>query len=81
MLQVAYCPNFKGQDTLLLAGSREDIEFFRSVFVEWNGEELDLIDSLQKRGKVQLFSVATICLRRDTNWMGSFGQKRVDTSI
>jgi hypothetical protein len=51
---------------LLFAGSREDIEFFRSFFVGWNGDELDLIDSLQKRGKVQRVSVSRICLRRDT---------------
>ena len=65
MLQIAYHPNFKGQDTLLFAGLREDIEFFRSLFVGWNGNELDLIEYLQKRGEVQLFSVSTICLRRD----------------
>jgi hypothetical protein len=64
VLQIAYLPNFKSQHTLLFAGSREDIEFFRAFFVEWSGDELDLIEYLQKRGVVRLGSVSKICLRR-----------------
>jgi hypothetical protein len=55
VVQIAYHPNFKGQDTLLFAGSREDIEFFRAFFIAWNGDELDVIEYLQKRGEVKLF--------------------------
>ena len=65
-LQIRYHPNFKGQDTLLFAGSRDDIDLLRSFFFGWNGDELDLIKYLQLRGKVYLFSVSTLCLRRDT---------------
>ena len=65
-LQISYHPNFKGQDTLLFAGARDDIDLLRSFFLGWNGDELDLIEYLQMRGKVYLFSVSTLCLRRDT---------------
>src|SRR5262249_52436279 len=63
------------QDTLLFAGSREDIEFFRAFFIGWNGDELDLIEYLQKRGEFKLFSVSAIRLRRDTK-QNSFVWKR-----
>jgi hypothetical protein len=65
-LQIRYHPNFKGQETLLFAGSWGDIDLLRSFFLGWNGEEPDLIEYLQARGKVDLFSVSTLCLRRDT---------------
>jgi hypothetical protein len=66
LLQVRYHPDFKSQDTLLFAGSWDDIDLLRSFFVGWDGEELDLIQYLQLRGKVYLFSVSGLCLRRDT---------------
>jgi hypothetical protein len=65
LLQIRYHPNFKSQDTLLLSGSRDDIDLLRSVFLGWNGEELDLIQYLQARRNVYLFSVSALCLRRD----------------
>ena len=61
LLQIRYHPNFKGEDTLLFAGSRDDIDLLRSFFFGWNGDELDLIAYLQTRGKVYLFSVSTLC--------------------
>jgi hypothetical protein len=64
VLEIAYLPNFKGQDTLLFAGSREDIEVLRAFFVEWSGDEVDLIEYLQNLGVVKLISVSKICLRR-----------------
>ncbi len=65
-LQVRYHPNFKGQDTLLFAGSQDDIDLLRSFFFGWNGDELDLIAYLETRSKVNLFSISALCLRRDT---------------
>jgi len=65
LLQIRYHPNFKGEDTPLFAGSRDDIDLLRSFFFGWNGDELDLIAYLQTRGKVYLFSVSTLRLRRD----------------
>ena len=65
-LQVRYHPNFKGQDTLLFAGSQGDIDLLRSFFFGWNGDELDLIAYLQTRSKVNLFSISALCLLRGT---------------
>jgi hypothetical protein len=65
-LQIRYHPNFKGRDTLLFAGSQNDIDLLRSFFFGWNGDELDLIAYLQTRGKVYLFSISALRLRRDT---------------
>jgi hypothetical protein len=65
LLQIRYHPNFKSQDTLLFAGSRDDIDLLRSFFLGWNGEELDLIKYLQVRANVYLLSVSALCLRRD----------------
>jgi hypothetical protein len=67
LLQIRYHPNFKSQDTLLFAGSRDGIGLLRSIFHEWNGEDLDLIKSLHARGNIYLFSIVTLCLRRDMN--------------
>src|SRR5580658_2888347 len=65
LLQARYHPDFKSQDTLLFAESWDDIDLLRSFFVGWDGEELDFIQYLQLRGKVYLFSVSGLCLRRD----------------
>lgn len=64
-LQIRYHSDFKSQDTLLFAGSWDEIDLLRSFFVGWDGEELDLIQYLQVRGKVYLFAVSGLCLRRD----------------
>jgi len=64
-LQIRYHPNFKGNDTLLFAGARDDIDLLRSFFRQWTGEELDLIKYLQVREEAYLFSVSALLLRRD----------------
>src|SRR5205085_5630113 len=74
-LQIRYEPNFKGGDTLLFAGSRDDIDFLRSLFIEWSGDELDLIKYLRLRGDVYLFSVSALWLRRDAG-LDSFSWSR-----
>jgi hypothetical protein len=65
LLQIRYHPKFKSEDTLLFAGSRDDIGLLRSFFLGWNGDELDLIEYLQERVTVYLFSVSALLLRRD----------------
>jgi hypothetical protein len=65
ILQIRYCPKFKWEDTLLFAGSRDEIESLRSFFHEWSGDELDLIEYLRRQVTVHLFSVSALFLRRD----------------
>jgi hypothetical protein len=63
-LQIRYHPNFKGHDTLLFAGERDDMDLLRTFFRQWTGEEIDLIKYLQVRENVYLFSVSALLLRR-----------------
>ena len=65
-MQFRYHPNFRGDDTLLFAGSRDDIDLLRSFFLAWNGEDLDLIEYLQARCRTYVFSVRALCLQRAT---------------
>jgi len=45
LLQIRYHPNFKGEDTLLFAGSRDDIDFvaFLLLRMEWRRTRPDWI--------------------------------------
>ena len=65
MLQIRYHQKFKGADTLLFAGSRDDIDLLRSFFLEWNGDNVDLIKYLQAQEKIYLLSVTAMHLKRD----------------
>jgi hypothetical protein len=65
-VQIRYHPNFKGDDTLLFAGSSDDIDLSRSFFLAWDGEDLDLIEYLQARCRTYACSVRALCLRRAT---------------
>jgi len=68
VLQIRYHPKFKvSTDTLLFAGSRDEIDLLRSFFLVWNGEQVDLIGYLQGKTKVYLFAVSSFQLRRDTS--------------
>jgi hypothetical protein len=79
MLQIRYHPEFKiSTNTLLFAGSRDDIDRIRSFFLGWNGEEIDLISHLQAQEKLYLFSVKSLRLQRTTKktvftWHGDRG--------
>jgi hypothetical protein len=66
MLQIRFHLNFKSADTLLFAGSHDDIARLRGVFLEWKGEKLDLIKHLQANGNIYLFSVAELHLQPTT---------------
>ena len=46
MLQVRYFENFKGAPTLLLAGTRLDIERLLNLFGTWMGKRIDVLESL-----------------------------------
>ncbi len=50
MLQVNYHENFKGAPTLLLAGTKSDIEALRDLFGTWTGERVDLVKYFGKTG-------------------------------
>src|SRR5277367_4521052 len=79
MLQIRYHPKFKAsQDTLLFAGTGDDLNILRRFFTQWNGEELDLIQHFKAQEKVYLSSVTELQLRRDDEqndltWHGSKG--------
>jgi hypothetical protein len=63
MLQIRYHLKFKGSDTLLFAGSRDDIDLLHSFFLGWKGEEVELVQRLQAREKLYLASVAALRLQ------------------
>jgi len=62
MLQIRYHPAFKSADTLLFAGSQDDIARLRHFFLNWKGEEIDLIEILQAQEKLYVFSVTELHL-------------------
>jgi hypothetical protein len=65
MLQIRYHPKFKvSKDTLLLAGNRDDIDRLRLFFLNWNGEDIDLIKYLQTQEDIYLSSVTELHLKR-----------------
>jgi hypothetical protein len=70
MLQIRYHQNFKGNDTLLFAGSAADLKRLHTFFQEWSGEEVDLIERLQAKEKLYLHSVKAIHLKTTTKYCG-----------
>ena len=64
MLQIRYHLNFKGKDTLLFAGSRDDIDLLHSFFLRWKGEEVELVQRLRTHEKLYLASVTALRLQR-----------------
>src|ERR1700681_5018172 len=65
MLPIRYHPKFQGKDTLLFAGSRNDIDRLRCLFFAWDGEDLKLLKHLKAQEALYQFAVRELQLTRD----------------
>jgi hypothetical protein len=68
MMELGYYHNFKGGDTLLFAGSGDDINELYRFFKQWDGRECDLVHYLQSHESICLHSVKALLLKRDVDW-------------
>lgn len=68
MLQVSHYSNFKGfRDAVLLSGDQEGIYQLRLVFSEWKHQNVELLEILASRGKINIQEVKSICIKKSYN--------------
>lgn len=65
MLQVRFHADFKGKDTVLFAGSLDDLVPLRTFFVNWDGQELELLRHLAVAREIYLHNVKYIRVVRN----------------
>ena len=64
MLHIRYFEKFKDTPTLLLAGSRTDIERLLDLFRTWTGNRVDVVESLGPDMEIELTGVLKLVLDR-----------------
>lgn len=70
-MEISYFDMFKGKPTLLLSGSRLEIDSLRAVLAEWHGETISLAGALRLRTTLQMQGVADLVLESSPSRMGS----------
>lgn len=54
MLQISYHATFKGEPTILIRGSEQELKALWCVLAEWRGETLAILTSLRRRVSLRL---------------------------
>jgi len=77
MLQVRYHPNFKTKNTLLFAGTGDELRDLLNFFEQWNGQSADLLEYLRSQRPIFTLAVASLQIQRDKKsglrWKGDKG--------
>lgn len=63
-MQIAYFEEFKGQKTLLFAGSKADVVALQTFFCSWSGAAEDLIEHLGKTIPINTVGLRKLVLHR-----------------
>lgn len=64
MLRIGYFNEFKGQKTLLLAGSQVDIMTLQQFFRSWSGATANLIEYLGEAAAIYVGGITELVLQR-----------------